>query len=72
MPTVLPSSIFDFVLGTSPSWSSKVCTLQGRTLYAVRYAREVLDIEVYEEPSSVPELALSLPLPLFRQVYSCG
>ena len=32
-PTVLPSSIFDFVLGTSPSWSSKVCTLHGRTLY---------------------------------------
>jgi hypothetical protein len=29
----LPSSIFDFVLGTSPSWSSKVCTLHGRTLY---------------------------------------
>ena len=24
---------FDFVLGTSPSWSSKVCTLHGRTPY---------------------------------------
>ena len=33
VPTVLPSSIFDFVPGTSPSWSSKVCALSGRTLY---------------------------------------
>ena len=29
VPVALPSSIFDFVLGTSPSWSSKVCTLHG-------------------------------------------
>ena len=33
VPTVLPSSIFNFVPGTSPSWSSKVCTLHGRTPY---------------------------------------
>ena len=33
VPVALPSSIFDFVPGTSPSWSSKVCTLHGRTLY---------------------------------------
>ena len=31
VPVALPSSIFDFVLGTSPSWSPKVCTLRGRT-----------------------------------------
>jgi hypothetical protein len=28
VPTVLPSSNFNFVPGTSPSWSPKVCTLQ--------------------------------------------
>ena len=33
VPVALPSSIFDFVPGTSPSWSSKVCALSGRTLY---------------------------------------
>ena len=33
VPVALPSSIFDFVLGTSPSWSSKVCTQHGRTPY---------------------------------------
>ena len=33
VPTVLPSSIFDFVPGTSPSWSPKVCVSDGRTLY---------------------------------------
>jgi len=33
VPTVLPSSIFDFVLGTSPSWSPKVCVLHGHTPY---------------------------------------
>ena len=33
VPTVLPSLIFDFVPGTSPSWSLKVCTLHGRTPY---------------------------------------
>ena len=31
VPTVLPSLIFDFVPGTPPSWSPKVCTLHGRT-----------------------------------------
>ena len=31
VPVALPSSIFDFVPGTSPSCSSKVCTLHGRT-----------------------------------------
>ena len=31
VPVALPSSIFDFVPGTSPSWSPKVCTLHGRT-----------------------------------------
>ena len=35
VPTVLPSSIFDFVPGTSPSWSSKVCVLHGHTPYVV-------------------------------------
>ena len=34
VPVALPSSIFDFVPGTSPSCSSKVCTLHGRTLYS--------------------------------------
>jgi hypothetical protein len=29
VPTVLPSSIFDFVPGTSPSWSPKVCVSDG-------------------------------------------
>ena len=33
VPTVLPSSIFYFVPGTSPSWSSKVCVSDGRTPY---------------------------------------
>ena len=33
VPTVLPSSIFDFVPGTSPSWSPKVCVSDGRTPY---------------------------------------
>ena len=33
VPTVLPSSIFDFVPGTSPSWSSKVYVSDGRTPY---------------------------------------
>ena len=33
VPVALPSSIFDFVPGTSPSWSSKVCVLDGRTPY---------------------------------------
>ena len=37
VPMALLSSIFDFVLGTSPSWSSKVCTLHGRTLYSTEY-----------------------------------
>ena len=32
VPTVLPSSIFNFVPGTSPSWSPKVCVSDGRTL----------------------------------------
>ena len=31
VPVALPSSIFDFVPGTSPSWSSKVWALHGRT-----------------------------------------
>ena len=33
VPSRLPSSIFDFVLGTSPSWSLKVWALHGRTPY---------------------------------------
>ena len=32
VPVSLPSRIFDFVRGTSPSWSSKVCTPFNRTL----------------------------------------
>ena len=32
VPVSLPSSIFDFVPGTSPSWSPKVLALHGRTL----------------------------------------
>ena len=32
VPVALPSLIFDFVLGTSPSWSPKVYALHGRTL----------------------------------------
>ena len=31
VPVSLPSSIFDFVPGTSPSWSPKVCVSDGRT-----------------------------------------
>ena len=31
VPVALPSLIFDFVLGTSPSWSPKVYALHGRT-----------------------------------------
>ena len=31
VPVALPSLIFDFVLGTSPSWSLKVCVLHGHT-----------------------------------------
>ena len=31
VPVALPSSIFDFVPGTSPSWSLKVYALHGRT-----------------------------------------
>ena len=34
VPVALPSLIFDFVLGTSPSWSPKVYALHGRTLYS--------------------------------------
>ena len=34
VPVALPSSIFDFVPGTSPSWSPKVCVSDGRTPYA--------------------------------------
>ena len=37
VPVALPSSIFDFVPGTSPSCSSKVCTLHGRTLYVSQH-----------------------------------
>ena len=33
VPVSLLSSIFDFVLGTSPSWSLKLWTLRGRTPY---------------------------------------
>ena len=33
VPVSLPSSIFDFVPGASPSWSSKVCVLHGHTPY---------------------------------------
>ena len=33
VPRSLPSSIFDFVPGTPPSWSPKVWVLHGRTLY---------------------------------------
>ena len=33
VPVALPSSIFDFVPGTSPSWSSKVYVSDGRTPY---------------------------------------
>ena len=33
VPSRLPSSIFDFVPGTSPSWSLKVCVSDGRTPY---------------------------------------
>ena len=32
VPVLLPSRIFDFVPGTSPSWSPKVCTPFNRTL----------------------------------------
>ena len=35
VPTVLPSSIFNFVPGTSPSWSPKVCVSDGRTPYII-------------------------------------
>ena len=31
VPVSLPSSIFNFVPGTSPSWSPKVCVSDGRT-----------------------------------------
>ena len=40
VPVALPSSIFDFVPGTSPSCSSKVCTLHGRTFIYVRYCND--------------------------------
>ena len=33
VPVALPSSIFDFVPGTPPSWSWKVYVLHRRTLY---------------------------------------
>ena len=36
VPVSLPSSIFDFVPGTSPSWSPKVCVSDGRTPYIHR------------------------------------
>ena len=39
VPVSLPSSIFDFVLGTSPSWSPKVYALHSRTLYLFEKTR---------------------------------
>ena len=44
VPTVLPSLIFDFVPGTPPSWSPKVCTLHGRTLYRRRVENRTPDL----------------------------
>ena len=46
VPVALPSSIFDFVPGTSPSWSPKVCTLHGRTpyLYSICAPHTLIDV----------------------------
>ena len=51
MPTVLPSSIFDFVLGTSPSWSPKVYALHSRTPYS---AESTVYSNRYGYPSAPP------------------
>ena len=66
VPVALPSSIFDFVPGTSPSWSLKVWALHSRTLYGSRVRGRSL---LYHSVSRIGECSSSGVL-LFRQF--CG
>ena len=59
VPTVLPSSIFDFVPGTSPSWSPKVWALHGRTPY-ILLLFGVSSARIAQNPSD-PSLRLQSP-----------